>query len=81
MLDTIASFLTKFGEINGLLILGIIFMFWWVRSLNARIHRQHQDQLEDRQREIDRLAEDNHAYRDRFLALLDKKIQQEDDTP
>ena len=81
MLDTIASFLTKFGEINGLLILGIIFMFVWVRSLNSHIHRQHHEQLEDRQREIDRLAEDNHAYRDRFLALLDKKIQQEDDTP
>lgn len=55
-------------------------MFLWVRSLNARIHLQHQEQLQDRQREIDRLAEDNHAYRDRFLALLDKKIQQEDDT-
>jgi Mg2+ and Co2+ transporter CorA len=80
-LDTIASFLAKFGEINGLLILGIIFMFWWVRSLTARIHRQHQEQLQDRQREIDRLADDNHAYRDRFLALLDKKFQQEEDTP
>ena len=79
-MDTISSFLTKFGEINGLLILGIIFMFLWVRSLNTRIHRQHQEQLQDRQREIDRLAEDNHAYRDRFLALLDKKIQQEEDT-
>ena len=80
MLDAISSFLAKFGEINGLLILGIIFMFLWVRSLNSRIHRQHQEQLQDRQREIDRLAEDNHAYRDRYLALLDKKIQQEEDT-
>ena len=55
-------------------------MFSWVRSLNSRIHQQHREQLQDRQREIDRLAEDNHAYRDRFLALLDKKIQQEEDT-
>ena len=79
-MDAIFSFLTEFGEINGLLILGIIFMFLWVRSLNTRIHRQHQEQLQDRQREIDRLAEDNRAYRDRFLALLDKKIQREEDT-
>ena len=70
----------EFGEINGLLILGIIFMFLWVRSLNSRIHRQHREQLQDRQHEIDRLAKDNHAYRDRFLALLDKKIQQEENT-
>ena len=56
-------------------------MFWLVLRLNARIHRQHQEQLQDRQREIDRLAKDNHEYRDRFLALLDKKIQQEEDIP
>ena len=78
-MDTLFSFLKEFGVTNGLLILGIIGMFSWVRSLNSRIHRQHQEQLQDRQRELDRLAEDNHAYRDRFLALLDKKIQQEED--
>ena len=78
-MDAILSFLTEFGEINGLLILGIIFMFLWLRSLNSHIHRQHREQLQDRQREIDRLAEDNRAYRDRFLALLDKKIQREED--
>ena len=55
-------------------------MFLWLRSLNSRIHQQHREQLDDRQREIDRLAADNHAYRDRFLALLDKKIQQEEST-
>ena len=79
-MDTISSFLTEFGEINGLLILGIIFMFLWLRSLNSHIHRQHREQLQDRQREIDRLAEDNRAYRDRYLTLLDKKIQQEENT-
>ena len=56
-------------------------MFWWVRSLNARIHRQYQEQLQDRQNEIDRLAEDNRAYRDRFLALLEKRILRENDIP
>ena len=79
-MDAISSFLTEFGEINGLLILGIIFMFLWLRSLNSHIHRQHREQLQDRQREIDRLAEDNRAYRDRYLTLLDKKIQQEENT-
>ena len=64
----------------ALLILGIIFMFLWVRRLNSRIHQQYQEQLQERQHEIDRLAEDNRAYRDRFLALLDKKIQREEDT-
>ena len=78
-LDAISPFLEEFGEVNGLLILGIIIMFSWVRILNSRIHKQYQQQLQDRQREIDRLAADNHEYRDRFLVLLDKRIQQDKD--
>ena len=76
-MDSIFSFLKEFGEINGLLILGIIIMFSWVRSLNSRIHQQYEKQLQDRQSEIDRLAADNREYRERFLVLLDKKIQQD----
>lgn len=76
-MDYIFSFLKEFGEINGLLIVGIIIMFSWVRSLNSRIHQQYQQHLQDRQHEIDRLAADNREYRERFLVLLDKKIQQD----
>ena len=67
-------FLKEFGDINGLLILGIVAMFGWVWKLNRHIHNQHREQLKDRQLEINRLAEDNHAYRDRFLAVLDEKF-------
>ena len=76
-MDIIFSFLKEFGEVNGLLILGIVLMFRWVWRSNAHIHRQHREQLQDRQREIDRLAADNRVYRDRFLAMLDKKNQHE----
>ena len=36
--------------------------------------------LKDRQDEINRLAADNHEYRDRFLAMLDKHFAL-DETP
>lgn len=41
----------------------------------------HQRQLNDRQREIDRLAEDNREYRERFLWILDRRlgVESEDD--
>lgn len=64
--------LREFGEVNGLLVFGILLMFGWVWSLNRHIHKQHREQLEDRQREINRLAEDNREYRVRFLARLDE---------
>lgn len=35
------------------------------------ISRLHQGRLDDRQREIDRLAKENHEYRDRFQKLID----------
>lgn len=34
--------------------------------------------LQDRQEEINRLAADNHEYRDRFLAVIDKHFGLED---
>lgn len=35
------------------------------------IYRLYKGRLEDRQREIDRIASDNREYRDRFLQLMD----------
>ena len=79
-MNAIASFFHEFGEVNGLLILGIIGMFLWVRRLDARIHKQHLAQLKDRQDEINRLAADNHAYRERYLSAFDRHTQREDNT-
>ena len=55
-------------------------MFFWVRGLDARIHKQHLAQLKDRQDEINRLAADNHAYRERYLSAFDRHTQREDNT-
>lgn len=71
--------LETFGEVNGLLIIGILSLFLLVRKLNKRIHKQHDDQLADKQQEIERLAKENHEYRDRFLAILDKRFSDETD--
>lgn len=75
------SILKEFGEVNGLLIFGILAMFSWVWKLNRRIHNQHREQLQDRQHEIDRLAEDNRAYRDRFLAVFDAELKRKGENP
>jgi len=37
-------------------------------------YRQYKNMQEDRQKEIDRLAEDNRDYRNRFLYFIDKKM-------
>lgn len=71
------ALLTEFGAVNGLLIIGILLLYAVARSLHRRVLAQHAEQLQDRQREIDRLARDNHEYRERFLALLDKKFPNE----
>lgn len=49
-------------------------MFGWVRSLHKHIRQQHLRQLHDRQLEINRLAEDNRLYRERYLVMIDEQI-------
>jgi len=71
-MEFLLSFLREFGEVNGLLILGVALMFLWVRSSNKVAFRQYEERIKDRQREIDRLAEDNRAYREKYLKSLDK---------
>ena len=63
--DTIYKFIENFGLIKGLFIL---FFF----SAHAWIYFLYSGRLKDRNKEIDRLAKDNHEYRDRFLQLLDE---------
>ncbi|MFT5704017.1 MAG: Mg2+ and Co2+ transporter CorA [Rickettsiales bacterium] len=43
-------------------------------SCHFFIFRLYNERLKDRQDEIDRLAEENHQYRDRFLKLMDNKF-------
>jgi len=42
------------------------------------IKRLYEGRLEDRQKEIDRLAQENHDYRDKFMVLLNNKIKKEE---
>lgn len=47
-----------------------------VLSCHFFIFGLYNSRLKDRQNEIDRLAEENREYRDRFLKLLDKKFNE-----
>ncbi len=51
---------------------GSFTLFFW--AAHYWIYTTYKGRLEDRQQEIDRLAADNHEYRDRFLAVLDKHL-------
>jgi len=80
----INSLLEEFGEVNGLLIFGILFLFWIAWKLLQRIFKQHTDQLNSKQHEIDRLAEENHrlaeenrTYRKFFFEMLGKQFPDE----
>lgn len=54
-----------------ILILAILFLvIYGVRWMS----KTHQRQLDDRQREIDRLAADNREYRERFLQFVDHTL-------
>ena len=45
-----------------------------ILSCHFYIFKLYKQVLKDRQKEIDRLAEENHQYRDRFIKLLDNKF-------
>ncbi len=63
--QTIKEFLETFGKKDGLFILTFFLLHGWV-------YLQYTGRLKDRQKEIDRLAQDNHEYRTRLLAIMDK---------
>ena len=63
--DTIKDFIITFGWVKGTLTL----LFW---VFHIWIYKLYNDRLKDRQAEINRLAQDNREYRERFLAVLDK---------
>lgn len=66
--NTIKDFLVQFGWIKGTLTIFFWLAHYWIYHLyNAR--------LNDRQKEIDRLAGDNREYRERLLAIFDKQFE------
>ena len=63
--ETIKNFLVTFGWTKGIFTLFFFMAHGWIYSL-------YQGRLKDRQKEIDRIAQDNREYREKFLAILDK---------
>ncbi|MCK5000732.1 MAG: hypothetical protein KAS23_14415 [Anaerohalosphaera sp.] len=63
VLETIKSL----GLTKGLF---VVFFF----TAHSYVFWLYRGRLKDRQKEIDRLASENHEYRDRFLKLLDKRF-------
>lgn len=51
---------------------GILFAFFFI--MHGMVFWLYRGRIKDRQREIDRLAEDNRAYRERYLAFHDEKF-------
>ena len=49
---------------------GVFLLFFWIAHL--WLYLQYHGRLKDRQREVDRLAQENHEYRDKFLKTVDE---------
>jgi hypothetical protein len=65
--ETVKDFIIAFGWTKG-----VFAIFFFLAQL--AVWSLYMGRLKDRQREIDKLAKDNHEYRDRLLALLDKHL-------
>lgn len=63
--DIVKDFVVSLGWARGTFAL-----FFWVAHF--WIYRLYTGRLNDRQRQIDEIAKENHEYRDRFLAILDE---------
>lgn len=62
--NAIINTLKSFGVKDGIFILFFFLAHFWIYKL-------YLGRLNDRKEEIQRLATDNHEYRDRLLSLLD----------
>ena len=63
----IKDFISDLGVTKGIFVIFFFLSHHW-------IFKMYNGRLNDRQKEIDRLAEDNREYRNRFLSLLDEKF-------
>lgn len=61
----ILTFIEALGWAKGVFTIFFFLAHGWIYTL-------YKSRLDDRQKEIDRLAADNHEYRERFLSLMDK---------
>lgn len=70
----ILEFTKEFGLVNGgFAVFFFLAHIWIFRLYSARVA--------DRQTEIDRLADDNREYRERFLKILDAQMGYEKPAP
>lgn len=67
----ITDLLREFGLTRGLFVCFFFIAHFWIFVL-------YSSRVKDRKEEIERLAKDNHLYRDRFLALLDDRFGYEE---
>lgn len=67
MMDDLTQLLKLLGVTKGLFVLFFLGAHWVVLS-------QYRSRVRQMQAEIDRLATDNHLYRDRFLAFIDRQM-------
>ena len=67
ILNAAYSYIKSFGLLRGLFALFFIFAHCW-------IYRLYYLRVKDAKDQIDRLAEENKEYRDRFLSILDERF-------
>lgn len=67
MADQVLPFIQSLGVTKGLFSLFFLVMHWFVFSL-------YRGRIKHMQQEIDRLAIDNRAYRERFLEFIDRQM-------
>lgn len=68
------SFIGELGWVKG-----VFAVFFFVA--HGWIYAMYSGRLQDRQKEIDRLAADNREYRERFLMILDEHVGYEKPAP
>jgi len=66
--ETVKDYIIAFGWAKGVFTIFFFLAHYW-------LFKMYNGRLADRQEEINRLAADNHEYRDRFLAMLDKHFE------
>lgn len=69
--ETILTYIETLGWAKGVFTIFFFLAHYW-------IFKSYKGRLDDRQKEIDRIALDNSEYRKRFMTLLDNKLLESD---
>jgi len=75
LFDSLFRYLGGLGFTEALVVILILAILFLVIYGARWMSKTHQRQLDDRQREIDRLAENNREYRERLLQFVDRQLQ------